>query len=87
MTVEFIDFVRPTRLASVSTGGGIETIGALSFAPSGTGTLIRWSWDINLHGLAMVASPVVAWMGRRQERANWSGLKRYLESGEEPSSA
>ena len=87
MTVEFTDFVRPRRLASVSTAGAIETVGALSFAPSGKGTLMTWSWDIKLHGVAKVASPVVAWMGRRQERAIWSGLKQHLEGGEEPTSA
>ena len=81
MTVEFTEFVRPRRLALVSTAGVMETVGALSFAPSGTGTLMTWSWVIKLNGLAKVASPVVAWMGRRQERATWGGLKRCLEDG------
>jgi carbon monoxide dehydrogenase subunit G len=87
MTVEFTEFVRPRRLALVSTAGAMDTVGALSFAPSGRGTLMTWSWNIRLRGLAKVASPVVAWMGRRQERATWDGAKRCLEGGEQAGSA
>ena len=81
MTVAFTEFVRPRRLALVSTAGVMETVGALSFAPSGTGTLMTWAWVIKLNGLAKIASPVVAWMGRRQEYATWAGMKRCLEDG------
>ncbi len=79
MTVEFTEFVRPRRLASVTTTGPMDTVGALSFEPRGTGTLMAWSWHIKLNGLAKIASPVVAWMGRRQERAIWGRLKSCLE--------
>lgn len=79
MTVEFTEFVRPRRLASVTTTGPMDTVGALSFEPSGTGTLMAWSWHIELNGLAKIASPAVAWMGRRQERAIWRRLKSCLE--------
>jgi hypothetical protein len=86
MTVEYTDFVRPSRIALVSSSvWGIKTVGAVSFAPSGMGTVMTWSWDIRLHGLANVASPIAAWIGRRQERATWGGLKQYLEAAQ-PSS-
>jgi carbon monoxide dehydrogenase subunit G len=83
MTVEFTEFVRPRRLASVTTTGPMDTVGALSFEPSGTGTLMSWSWHITLNGWAKIGSPVVSWMGRRQERAIWSTLKQLLERKDE----
>jgi carbon monoxide dehydrogenase subunit G len=69
MTIEFTDFERPTRLGSVSTVGAMRTVGALTFEPQGSGTLMRWSWNIRLRGVAKLTAPVVSWMGRRQERA------------------
>lgn len=87
MVIELTDVQRPTRLDSVSTVGAMRTVGALTFEPQGGGTLMRWSWSIELRGLAKLAAPVVAWMGRRQEYRIWTGLKTMLEaatsSGEE----
>ena len=80
MMIEFTDFERPTRLGSVSTVGTMRTEGALTFAPQGSGTLMSWSWNIRLHGVTKLAAPVVSWMGRRQERAIWTGLKMMLEA-------
>jgi carbon monoxide dehydrogenase subunit G len=85
MTVEFTEFVRPRRLASVTTTGPMDTVGALSFEPSGTGTLMTWSWHIKLRGVAKIGSPVVSSMGRRQEYAIWTGLKQLLETNDEGS--
>jgi carbon monoxide dehydrogenase subunit G len=85
MTVEFTEFARPRRLASVTNTGPMDTVGALSFEASGTGTLMTWSWHIRLRGLAKLASPVVSWMGRRQEREIWSALKQLLERRDESS--
>jgi carbon monoxide dehydrogenase subunit G len=84
MTVEFTEFERPRRLASVTTTGPMDTVGALSFEPRGLGTLMAWSWHIKLHGLAKIGSPLVSWMGRRQERAIWGTLKQLLEGKDEP---
>ena len=80
MTVEFTEFVRPRQLASVTTTGPMDTVGALTLEPHGTGTRLAWSWHIKLNGLAKLASPAVAWMGSRQERAIWGRLKRCLEA-------
>ena len=87
MTVEFTEFVRPRRLASVTSTGPMDTVGALSFQPSGTGTIMTWSWNIKLRGVAKIGSPVVSWMGRRQERAIWSALKQLLEKTNDEDSA
>jgi hypothetical protein len=80
MSVEFTEFVRSRRLGSVTTTGPMDTVGALTFEPSGKGTIMTWSWRIKPRGLAKTTSPIVAWMGRRQERAIWSALKQLLES-------
>ena len=79
MTTEFTVYDRPTRLASVSTVGAMRTVGAVTFERQGTGTLMSWAWDVELRGILKVATPVVAWMGRRQERAIWTRLKAILE--------
>jgi hypothetical protein len=79
MTIEFTEFERPRRLASVSTAGAIETVGALTFEPHDAGTWMSWAWEIRLPGAMKLASPLVARMDRRQERAIWTGLKACLE--------
>lgn len=80
MLTEFTDFERPTRLGSVSSVGVMRTVGAVTFDARGSGTLMRWSWGIRLRGISRFAAPVVSWVGRRQERAIWTGLKTMLEA-------
>jgi len=80
MMIEFTDFERPTRLGSVSTVGTMRTVGALLFKPKGSGTVMSWSWDIGLRAITKLAAPIVSWMGRRQERAIWTGLRTMLEA-------
>ena len=82
MSTEFTEFERPTRLGSFSTVGGMRTAGALTFEPEGAGTRMSWSWTIELDRLLKLAAPLVAWMGRRQERAIYTSLKTLLESSE-----
>jgi uncharacterized protein YndB with AHSA1/START domain len=80
MESEFTDLERPTRLGSVSTVGAMRTVGALTFEPRASGTLMSWFWNVELRGVAKLAAPVASWMGRRQERAIWTGLKTMLEA-------
>jgi len=61
--------------------------GTLTFDPVPAGTRMRWSWDLEPRGLLKLATPVVARIGARQERAIWTGLKRFLEAQEAPFSA
>jgi hypothetical protein len=56
----------------------------LTFDPVPAGTRMRWWWDITPRDLLRLVRPLVARLGQRQERANWAGLKRYLE---QPASA
>lgn len=82
MSTEFTEFERPTRLGVISTVGWMQTAGAVTFEPEGAGTRMSWSWAIELNGLMKFTAPLVAWMGRRQERAIYTGLKTLVESSE-----
>jgi hypothetical protein len=59
-----------------------EFSGTLTFEPAGAGTRLRWSWDARFTWPLRLLAPVLARVGRRQERATWAGLKRYLESSQ-----
>jgi carbon monoxide dehydrogenase subunit G len=87
MTTEFTGYERPRRLALTSHLSTMEVRGGLTFDPVAGGTRMRWSWDVAPRGLLKLATPVVARIGVRQERASWTGLKRLLEAKEAPTSA
>lgn len=63
---------------------GMDTEGMLTFEPVGepvgAATRLSWSWNVAPQGFFRIMGPVVAFMGRRQKRAIWTSLKRYLES-------
>ncbi len=81
MDIEYTGFQRPSRLASTTTMAQAVFSGTLTFEPAGTGTRLRWSWDTRFARPLRPLAPLLAWVGARQERATWAGLKRYLESG------
>jgi len=81
MIIEFTDFERPRRLASLTYSSMMETTGALTFEPQARGTLMRWSWDVRPRGPLRLLPPLVAQIGRRQEQRIWGNLKQLLESG------
>jgi hypothetical protein len=80
MELEFTTFDRPVRLGSHASFSGIVTDGELTFERWGESTRIRWVWDITPTGAVRLFTPLVAWMGRRQEARIWAELKRVLES-------
>jgi hypothetical protein len=82
MAIEYTGFQRPSRLASTTRMAQAEFSGTLTFEPAGAGTRLRWSWDARFTWPLRLLAPVLARMGRRQERATWAGLKRYLESSQ-----
>ena len=82
MTVEFTDYERPRRLASSTHMATMDIAGTLTFDPVPQGTRMRWEWDLRPRGLVKLLSPVIGPLGRRQEQAIWSNLKRLLESGD-----
>lgn len=85
MTVEFTRFERPWLLASRTTSSMMETEGALTFESVAAGTRMRWSWEVRPRGAIRLMTPLVGLLGRRQERAIWSELKRVLEAQAEES--
>ena len=79
MTTEFTEYDRPRKIGSRSVVMGMEIDGAVEFASEPGGTRMRWSWNIRPKGVMRFATPVIAAIGRRQERRIWNGLKRLLE--------
>jgi len=82
MTVEFTRFERPRVLGSKTRSSMMATEGTLIFDAVAGGTRMRWSWDVRPRGVLKLITPLVGVMGRRQERAIWSELKRLLEARE-----
>ncbi len=78
--IEFTTFDRPMRLGSHSVANGMLIDGELVFEPVGQATHMTWAWDVHPTGAMRLISPVITWMGRRQEQRIWSALKRHLES-------
>jgi hypothetical protein len=85
MTNEWTDFERPRRLGLRSRLASMDIHGHLTFDPVPGGTRMRWSWELEPRGVLKLMGPMIAFMGRRQERRIWSGLKRLLEAREAPS--
>ncbi len=86
MTVEFTGYERPHRLGSRTRTRAMLTEGELTFEPEGSGTRMRWSWDVQMRGPLRLAALLVARMGDSQERRIWGNLKALLEE-EEPGGA
>jgi hypothetical protein len=79
MSVEFTAYDRPKRLTSVSKLSNMEIEGTLTFDPVAEGTRMRWSWELAPRGILRLATPVIALIGRREERTIWTSLKHLLE--------
>jgi uncharacterized membrane protein len=87
MTITFTEYQRPQRLTSATHLSTMDIQGTLSFDPAQEGTRMRWSWNLKPRGMLKLMTPVIALIGRRQERTIWTGLKRYLEAREAPLAA
>lgn len=82
MTIEFTDYERPRRLASMTHLSSMDIHGSLTFDPVPDGTRMRWSWQVRPRGLYRLITPMIARTGRLQEERVWTGLKQYLETKE-----
>lgn len=80
VTVEYTGFTRPRSLHSLSRTTGMEIQGELTFVPQGNQCRLSWVWRLHPRGALRLLGPVVRAAGNRQERANWTALKNYLES-------
>lgn len=79
MTIETTGYERPRKLGISTRLPAMDIHGILTFDPVPVGTLMRWSWDVEPHGLLRLLTPMIARWGRRQEETIWAGLKRFLE--------
>jgi len=61
-----------------------DIAGTLHFEPVPGGTRMRWAWVVRPKGASRLLTPVIGRLGRRQERAIWTGMKRYLEAQPQP---
>jgi len=86
MRSELTGYHRPSRLASRTTMAQADIAGTLNFAPVPGGTRLRWAWVVRPKGASRLLTPVISRIGRRQERAIWTGMKRYLEAQPQPGS-
>jgi hypothetical protein len=82
MRIELTGYDRPGRLASHTATKLADIGGALTFDPVPGGTRMRWSWSVRPKGAARLLAPVITSIGRRQEQAIWTGMKRYLETAQ-----
>jgi len=82
LLIEFTGYDRPARLASTTTMRQAVITGGLTFEPVPAGTRMRWSWQVRPTGAVKLLAPVIAWAGRRQERAIWAGMKQHLEAAQ-----
>jgi carbon monoxide dehydrogenase subunit G len=78
--IEITGFQRPSEMATRSVTGRSTITGRLRFDPLTSGTRLSWDWDVKVGAGARFLDPLVAVIGRRQERAIWGGLKHYLEN-------
>lgn len=80
MVLEVTGYERPHRLRITTHMPSMDLQGGLTFEPSPDGTRMRWSWELQPSGMLRMLSPLVASIGRRQERTIWTGLKDHLEA-------
>lgn len=77
--VEHAEFDPPRRLRVLTDAPGLRVDGILTFEPVGSATRMRWEWTPQPQGWLRLLSPVVAEIGRRQERRVWESMRQHLE--------
>jgi uncharacterized protein YndB with AHSA1/START domain len=80
MLIECTGYDRPRLLASTTTMDQADISYTLTFEPTTTGTRMRWSGRVRPKGTLRLLGPVITWLGIRQERRIWAGLKKHLET-------
>jgi hypothetical protein len=77
--IEVTGFDRPRRIASRSVMAGAIADGHVEFEPISGGTRSSWDWTVTIGGPGRFAGPLIALIGRHQERTIWTSLKHHLE--------
>jgi hypothetical protein len=76
---ELTGYERPRRLSSRTRLTAVAVSGTLAFDELPGGTRMGWDWQLEPLGFMKAARPLLALLGRRQERDTWESLERYLE--------
>lgn len=84
MRIEYTAYRRPRLLASTTTMRRADFTATLTFEPVPAGTRMHWSEQVRLKRGFKLAAPLVTWIGRRQEQAIWTRMKRHLEADGRP---
>jgi Polyketide cyclase / dehydrase and lipid transport len=80
MLVECTGYDRPRLLESTTTMRQADISYTLRFEPAPAGTRMQWSGQVRLKGTFRLLSPVITWLGTRQEQRIWAALKEHLEA-------
>ena len=78
---ELTAYERPRRLASETRMDRDLRLGDAHLRGDPAGHTHALGVGARPRGLLKLATPIVALVGRRQERATWANLKRFLEAG------
>jgi uncharacterized protein YndB with AHSA1/START domain len=84
MLIECTSYDRPRLFATTTTMAQADISYTLTFEPTATGTRMRWSGRVRPKGAVRLVGPLITWLGRRQERRIWAGLKKHLEAAPLP---
>jgi Polyketide cyclase / dehydrase and lipid transport len=84
MLVECTGYDRPRMLASTTAMSQADITYTLTFEPAAAGTRMRWSGQVRPKGAFRLLGPLITWLGVRQERRIWAGLKQHLETAAQP---
>ena len=72
MLIEVTEFQRLRRFGSRTTVSSVDVDGGLTFEPVDGATRMSSSWRVSLRGPLRLLGPLVARLGRRQERVIWT---------------
>lgn len=79
MLIKITEYDRPRLLASTTTMKQADIDYRLKFEPVAGGTRMSWAGQVRPKGALRLLSPLITWLGRRQERRIWQSLKQHLE--------
>ncbi|MFZ2016866.1 MAG: SRPBCC family protein [Nocardioides sp.] len=83
MIIEVLSYDRPRLLASRTVMKQADIHYILRFEAVPAGTRMQWSGGVRPQGPLRLLTPVVGWIGRRQEQRIWSSMKQRLEGSPE----
>jgi hypothetical protein len=75
---EIVDIDRPNRVVLRAENASVVSLDTITFAPSPTGTAVRYDADLRLKGPLRILDPVLALVFRRIGDRARDGLRRML---------